>query len=109
MRAIVLDSVTWMRDPFPLSTISFSPGSRPLAMLFARNLDLLPGGACRLIGAAEELNRGLPTVANTRRVPLSTGSAGIAFCRRGGSIGDMHDSVPRASANKVLIKIKSDE
>ncbi|HVF86298.1 MAG TPA: PQQ-dependent sugar dehydrogenase [Pyrinomonadaceae bacterium] len=43
-RAIALDSVTWFRDPFPLSTpFNFSVDGRTRVMLFAANLKLLPG------------------------------------------------------------------
>ncbi len=43
-RAIALDSVTMMRDPFPVATVyNFSPDGRTRVMLFATNLELLPG------------------------------------------------------------------
>lgn len=42
--AIALDSVTMVRDPFPLTTpFNFSSDGRTRVMLFALNLDLLPG------------------------------------------------------------------
>ena len=42
--AIALDSVTMMRDPFPLTTpFNFSPNGRTRLMLFVMNLDLLAG------------------------------------------------------------------
>lgn len=43
-RAIALESVTWMREPFqPTQQIPFSADTRTRIMLFAKNLDLLPG------------------------------------------------------------------
>jgi len=43
-RAIALDSVTFLRDPFPLFTrFNFSPDHRTRAVLFAVNVDLVPG------------------------------------------------------------------
>jgi glucose/arabinose dehydrogenase len=42
--AIAFDSVNILRDPFPLTnTLNFSSDSRTRVMLFALNLDLLPG------------------------------------------------------------------
>ena len=42
--AIAFDSVSMLRDPFPLTNISnFSPDNRTRVMLFAMNLELLPG------------------------------------------------------------------
>ena len=42
--AIALDSGTWVRDPFPLTTpFNFSADQRTRLMLFAMNMDLLPG------------------------------------------------------------------
>ena len=43
-RAIALDSVTWVRDPFPLIPAhNFSPDQRTRVMFFALHLDLQPG------------------------------------------------------------------
>lgn len=55
-RAIAMDSVTWKREPFPLvQPIPFSLDSRTRVMLFARNLDLLPGeGASAVTAEAED-------------------------------------------------------
>ena len=42
--AIAFDSVTMMRDPFPLTEVfNFGPDNRTRVMLFGVNLDLLPG------------------------------------------------------------------
>jgi len=51
-RAIALDSVTWFRDPFPLSTpFNFSADGRTRVMLFAVNLKLLPGETSSTVSA----------------------------------------------------------
>jgi hypothetical protein len=43
-RAVALDSVTMMRDPFPIVTLNnFSADQRTRLVLFAVNLELLPG------------------------------------------------------------------
>jgi uncharacterized protein (TIGR03437 family) len=42
--AVAFDSVNMLRDPFPLTnTFNFSSDNRTRVMLFALNLDLLPG------------------------------------------------------------------
>src|SRR6185503_3750041 len=42
--AIAFDSVSMLRDPFPLTnTLNFSQDNRTRVMLFAMNLDLMPG------------------------------------------------------------------
>lgn len=58
-RAIALESVTWRREPFPpTQSISFGSDSRTRIMLFARNLDLLPGeGASSVTAEAEDATR----------------------------------------------------
>ena len=53
--AIALDSVTMLRDPFPLtSTLNFSSDNRTRVMLFAVNLDLLPGEDSTAVTAQAE-------------------------------------------------------
>jgi glucose/arabinose dehydrogenase len=43
-RAIAFDSVTMLRDPYPITNVlNFSSDNRTRVMLFAVNLDLLPG------------------------------------------------------------------
>jgi glucose/arabinose dehydrogenase len=55
-RAIAFDSVTMMRDPFPLNTsFNFSADHRSRIMLFATDADLLPGeNTFALIAQAED-------------------------------------------------------
>ncbi|MGI9069062.1 MAG: PQQ-dependent sugar dehydrogenase [Pyrinomonadaceae bacterium] len=54
-RAIAFDSVTMMRDPFPLNTtLNFSSDRRTRILLLARNADLLPGENSSAITAQAE-------------------------------------------------------
>jgi len=54
-RAVALDSVTWMRDPFPLlTTYNFSPDQRTRLLLFARNVELQSGEDSSIIKAQIE-------------------------------------------------------
>ena len=54
-RAVALDSVTLVRDPFPLATAhNFSPDRRTRLMLFARNVELRPGESASVVTAEVE-------------------------------------------------------
>jgi hypothetical protein len=54
-RAIALDSVTFMRDPFPVSSfLSFSLDQRTRIMLFATGLELMPGEGISVVTAQAE-------------------------------------------------------
>jgi uncharacterized protein (TIGR03437 family) len=54
-RAIALDSVTFMRDPFPLTnTYNFSLDQRTRIMLFAVGLELMPGEDASVVTAQAE-------------------------------------------------------
>jgi glucose/arabinose dehydrogenase len=54
-RAIAFDSVTMMRDPFPLfTTFNFSSDHRTRIVLFALNADLLPGENSSAVTAQAE-------------------------------------------------------
>jgi uncharacterized protein (TIGR03437 family) len=52
-RAIALDSVTFIRDPFPLLTL-FSLDQRTRVMLFASGLELMPGENISVVTAQAE-------------------------------------------------------
>ena len=53
--AIAFDSVNMLRDPFPLTnTLNFSSDSRTRVILFALNLDLLPGEDSTAVTAQAE-------------------------------------------------------
>jgi hypothetical protein len=52
---VALDSVTWMRDPFTLSTLfNFSLDGRTRLMLFATNVELQPGENLSIVTAQAE-------------------------------------------------------
>jgi hypothetical protein len=54
-RAIALESVTWMREPFqPTQLIPFSTDSRTRIVLYARNVDLLAGENASVVKAEAE-------------------------------------------------------
>lgn len=54
-RAVALESVTWMREPFPLTQpISFGVDNRTRILLFARNVDLLAGEDASAVRAEAE-------------------------------------------------------
>jgi hypothetical protein len=54
-RAVALDSVTMIGEPFPVVTLNnFSPDQRTRVMLFALNLELLPGEAASAVTAQAE-------------------------------------------------------
>jgi hypothetical protein len=64
-RAVALESVTRLREPFPPNQlISFGADSRTRIMLFARNLDLLPGENASAVRVEAE-------VATRTRYPLT--------------------------------------
>lgn len=60
-RAIALDSVTFVRDPFPvITTLNFSPDQRTRITLFALDLNLLPGDNPSLVAVeAEDSQQGI--------------------------------------------------
>ncbi|PYS24520.1 MAG: hypothetical protein DMF72_04710, partial [Acidobacteria bacterium] len=54
-RAIALDSVTLVRDPFPISTLlNFGPDQRTRVMLFATGLELMTGENISVVTAQAE-------------------------------------------------------
>ncbi len=54
-RAIALDSVTFMRDPFLLASLwNFSSDQRTRVMLFATGLELMPGESTSVVSAQAE-------------------------------------------------------
>jgi hypothetical protein len=54
-RAVALESVTRMREPFPLTQpISFGTDNRTRILLFAKNVDLLPGEDASAVRAEAE-------------------------------------------------------
>ena len=69
-RAIVLDSVTWLREPFPVVTShNFSVDSRTRVMFFATHVHLSPGEVITA-QAEDSQNRVVPlTVESVGKVP----------------------------------------
>jgi uncharacterized protein (TIGR03437 family) len=54
-RAVALDSVTFQRDPFAVTTLlNFSPDQRTRVMLFATGLELMPGESISVVTAQAE-------------------------------------------------------
>jgi len=53
-RALALDSVTMIRDPFPLLSTNFSPDQRTRVSLFSVNLELVPGETNSVVTAQAE-------------------------------------------------------
>ncbi len=58
-RAVALDSVTWVRDPFPIvTTYNFSSDQRTRITLFATNLQLMPGEDASAVTVRAENSQG---------------------------------------------------
>jgi lysophospholipase L1-like esterase len=72
-RAAALDSVTMLRAPFPVkTTLNFSPDERTRVLLFAANLELMPGeDASAVTVQAEDSGHRIYTllVENVQKVP----------------------------------------
>ena len=72
-RAVALDSVTWLRDPFPVVTShNFSLDARTRLVLFATHVNLTPGENTSVVTAQAEdsQNRVFPlTVESVGKVP----------------------------------------
>jgi uncharacterized protein (DUF1800 family) len=113
-RAIAVDSLTRMRDPFPVSSFSFvaSADTRTRVLLFVMNLDLLAGeGASALTADGEDSNHRLYRfrVEDVRPVP-SFGGLQQVILRLSDDIGDVGDILLRlnlhgVASNRVRISI----
>jgi hypothetical protein len=114
LRGLVLDSVTFVRDPFPVVTSqNFSSDRHSRVMLFAVNVDLRPGeNASTVTAQAED---------STHRIyPLPVESVGkvpgydwltqvvVKLPDELGSAGDVSVSINfrSATSNKVLVRMK---
>jgi hypothetical protein len=114
LRGLVVDSVTFMRDPFPVvTTQNFSADRHGRIMLFAVNIDLRPGENISIVTAQAE--------DSTHRIyPLPVESLGkvpgydwltqvvVKLPDELGNAGDISVSinVRSATSNKVLVKVK---
>jgi uncharacterized protein (DUF1800 family) len=113
-RAIALDSLTRMRDPFQVSTVSFVAGAdtRTRIMVFVLNLDLLAGeGANALTADGEDSNHRIYKfkVEDVRPVPAFEGLQQVIL-RLSDDIGDTGDILLRlnlhgVASNRVRISI----
>jgi reprolysin-like metallo-peptidase family M12B len=71
-RAIALDSVTFLCDPFSLTSLNFSSDQRTRILLFATGLELMPGESISVVTAQAEdpAHQIYPlTVENVEKVP----------------------------------------
>jgi uncharacterized protein (TIGR03790 family) len=113
-RAIALDSVTWMRDPFSaLTQQNFSPDHQSRVMLFALNLELQAGENSSVVTAQAEdsAQHSYPlAVEYVGKVPLLDRLSQVIVKLPGGiaNAGDVWVSINLRgmSSNKVLIRIK---
>ena len=59
MRAVALDSVTSMRDPFSVrNAVNFSSDQRTRIIIFARNVELMPGESLASVPVQAEDSQG---------------------------------------------------
>jgi hypothetical protein len=112
-RAIALESVTWKREPFPpTQPIPFGTDSRTRIMLFAKNLELLPGEGASVVRAeAEDAShaRYPLTVEYVGKVPGFTWMTSV-IVRLHDELGDVGDvligiSLHGAASNRVRVGI----
>jgi uncharacterized protein (TIGR03437 family) len=113
-RAITLDSVTFLRDPFPVAnSANFSLDQRTRVMLFALGLDLMPGENISVVTAQAEdsAHRVFPlTVEYVGKVSLFDWFTQVNVRLPDGLVGagDVLISVKLrgAESNKVLVGIR---
>lgn len=112
-RAIALESVTWTREPFSLTqSISFGSDNRTRILLFAKNVDLLPGeDASAVTAEAEDATRTrYPlTVEYVGKVPGFDWLSSVVIKLHGnwGDIGDVLIGITLrgAASNRVRVGI----
>ena len=110
-RAVAVESVAWLRDPFPLTqAIPFGIDNRTRIVLLARNVDLLPGEAITAVTAEAEdaaHNRYPLTVEYVGRVPGFEwmSSVIVRLDERLAGAGDFHVSISLrgVASNRALI------
>jgi hypothetical protein len=113
-RAVALDSVTFVRDPFPLMTMhNFSPDQRTRILLFAVNLELTPGEDYSSVTASAEdaAHRIHPLqVESVRKVPpfdwLTQVAIKLPDTIAGAGEVRVSISFRGAASNKALLSIK---
>jgi len=103
-RAVALDSVLWLREPFRLdSPVPWGPDRRTRVMLFAMNLELMPGENVSIVTADAEdaSHRIYPlTVESVGRVPGSYWLSNVII-RLNDEMGDPGDVLVRVSLRGV--------
>jgi hypothetical protein len=112
-RAIAVDSVTFLREPFPLTTINnFSLDHRTRIMLFASGIDLMPNESASALTVQIEdvLNRSYPLVVEDVRLVPNIDRVTQIVVRLPDSIdleGDYHISITfrGTTGNKPPISI----
>lgn len=110
--AIVMDSVTFMRDPFPLiSSHNFSLDQRTRISLFAVGLELMPGENLSVITAQAEdsAHRIFPlTIEYVGKVPNYSWLSQVNLRLPDGISGDVQITVSShgAASNKVIVGIR---
>src|SRR5437764_5475403 len=113
-RAIALDALSRMRDPFPVNTVSFVAGAdtRTRVLCFVLNLDLLPGeGANALTADGEDSTHRFYKfkVEDAHPVPGFEGVQQVVI-RLSDDIGDVGDILLRlnlhgVASNRVRISV----
>jgi len=104
-RAIAVDAVTKLRDPFPLTTPGFTAGAdtRTRVMFFVLNLDLLAGEGANALTADAEDSAGrkyVLTVENVTSVP-GFGAVQQVVVRLSDDMGDIGDLLVRINLHGV--------
>ncbi len=98
-RAIAVDAVTKMRDPFPLTTPGFTAGAdtRTRLMFFVLNLDLLAGEGANALTADAEDSTGRKYVFAVEHVTSVPGFEGLkqVIVRLSNDLGDAGDLLVR--------------
>ncbi len=107
-RAVALESLSRLRDPFPVNTVSFVAGAdtRTRVLLFVLNLDLLPGERANALTADGEdsTHRFYKfKVEDVRSVPGFEGMQQVII-RLSDDIGDVGDILLRLSLHGVASK-----
>ncbi|MDQ1524588.1 MAG: hypothetical protein QOE47_2512 [Pyrinomonadaceae bacterium] len=104
-RAIAVDSVTKLRDPFPLNTPGFTVGanSRTRVTLFVLNLELLAGEGANALTADAEDGAGRKYVLAVESVLSVPGFGGLqqVVVRLADDMGDVGDLLVRINLHGV--------
>ena len=113
-RGVALDSVTWLRDPFPVFTSrNFSADGRTRIVLFAMNVELQAGENLSIVKATAEDSQQTPyslIVEYVGNVPNQTWMAQIVVLlpQNLANAGDVLVSIKvrELQSNKVLVSIR---